>query len=162
MDIVKPGASAPDFNFKDINGKSISMNDLKGKYIYIDVWATWCGPCIREIPASKKMEKLYRDKNIEFVYISIDVRDRPVYNYDKWKEMIEEKSLGGVQLFADNGQRCVLGYGCMYDGSGTVQYNVTFRKFAVNSTLLFIVSNILFKFFHPCLFVKNKKKSRKK
>ena len=48
------------------------------------------------------MEKLYYNKNIEFVYISIDVRDRPVYNYDKWREMIEEKSLGGVQLFADN------------------------------------------------------------
>ena len=44
------------------------------------------------------MEKLYRDKNIEFVYISIDVRDRPVYNYDKWRQMIEEKSLGGVSI----------------------------------------------------------------
>ncbi|HIF14816.1 MAG TPA: TlpA family protein disulfide reductase [Bacteroidetes bacterium] len=55
MDVVKPGSKAPDFNFNDINGKSYSMNDLKGKYIYIDVWATWCAPCKREIPYLQKI-----------------------------------------------------------------------------------------------------------
>ncbi len=57
---------------------------------------------VLEIPSLKKVEALYHNKNIEFVSISIDVKDRPVYNYDKWRQMIEEKSLGGVQLFADN------------------------------------------------------------
>ncbi len=103
LQLIKKGMKSPEFfDYENYKGGTTSLSDLRGKYLYIDVWATWCGPCIAQIPASKKMEKLYHDKNIEFVYISIDVRDRPVYNYDKWKEMIEEKSLGGVQLFADN------------------------------------------------------------
>ena len=103
LQLIKKGMKSPEFfDYENYKGGTTSLSDLRGKYLYIDVWATWCGPCIAQIPASKKMEKLYRDKNIEFVYISIDVRDRPVYNYDKWKEMIVEKSLGGVQLFADN------------------------------------------------------------
>ena len=101
--LIKKGMKSPEFfDYENYKGGTTSLSDLRGKYLYIDVWATWCGPCIAQIPASKKMEKLYHDKNIEFVYISIDVRDRPVHNYDKWREMIEEKSLGGVQLFADN------------------------------------------------------------
>lgn len=103
LQLIKKGMKSPEFfDYENYKGGTTSLSDLRGKYLYIDVWATWCGPCIAQIPASKKMEKLYHDKNIEFVYISIDVRDRPVHNYDKWREMIEEKSLGGVQLFADN------------------------------------------------------------
>ena len=103
LQFIKKGMKSPEFfDYENYNGGTTSLIDLRGKYLYIDVWATWCGPCIAQIPASIKLEKLYHDKNIEFVYISIDVRDRPVYNYDKWREMIEEKSLGGVQLFADN------------------------------------------------------------
>ena len=100
---LKKGMKSPEFiNYENYKGGTTSLSDLKGKYVYIDVWATWCGPCIREIPSLKKVEALYHNKNIEFVSISIDVKDRPVYNYDKWRQMIEEKSLGGVQLFADN------------------------------------------------------------
>jgi thiol-disulfide isomerase/thioredoxin len=103
LSIIKEGMKSPEFiNYENYKGGTTSLSDLKGKYVYIDVWATWCGPCIAEIPSLKKVEKLYHNKNIEFVSISIDVRDRPVYNYDKWRQMIEEKSLGGVQLFADN------------------------------------------------------------
>ncbi len=103
LSVIKKGMKSPEFiNYENYKGGTTSLSDLKGKYVYIDVWATWCGPCIREIPSLKKVEKLYHNKNIEFVSISIDVRDRPVYNYDKWRQMIEEKSLGGVQLFADN------------------------------------------------------------
>ena len=82
--LLKVSTNAPNFNLPNQNGETISLSDLKGKYVYIDVWATWCGPCIAEIPSLKKVEKLYHNKNIEFVSISIDVRDRPVYNYDKW------------------------------------------------------------------------------
>ena len=103
LSIIKKGMKSPEFiNYENYKGGTTSLSDLKGKYVYIDVWATWCGPCIAEIPSLKKVEALYHNKNIEFVSISIDVKDRPVYNYDKWRQMIEEKSLGGVQLFADN------------------------------------------------------------
>jgi len=95
--IVK-GSPSPTFNYENINGGKTSLESLKGKFVYIDVWATWCGPCIAEIPALKKVEKEYHGKNIEFVSISIDDKK----DFEKWKKMVADKELKGVQLFADN------------------------------------------------------------
>ncbi len=93
------GQESPKFvNYENNAGGSTSLDDLKGKYVYIDVWATWCGPCKAEIPHLKEVEKAYHDKNIEFVSISIDKEK----DYDKWKAMITEKELGGIQLLADS------------------------------------------------------------
>ncbi|KGL59014.1 TlpA family protein disulfide reductase [Polaribacter sp. Hel1_85] len=79
-------------------GGTNSLSDFKGKYVYIDVWATWCAPCIKEIPSLKKVEKQYHSKNIEFLSISIDAEKA----YDSWRKMVTKKELGGVQLLADN------------------------------------------------------------
>ena len=93
------GKPSPQFvNYENYKGGNTSLSDLKGKYVYIDVWATWCGPCLGEIPSLKKVEKQFHDNNIEFVSISID----KIPDHEKWKTMIEEKELGGIQLFADN------------------------------------------------------------
>ncbi|KAB1067734.1 AhpC/TSA family protein [Tamlana haliotis] len=78
-------------------GGTSSLSDFKGKYVYIDVWATWCAPCIKEIPSLKKVEKQYHNKNIEFLSISIDVEKA----HESWKKMVTKKELGGVQLLAD-------------------------------------------------------------
>lgn len=86
------------FDYVNYKGGTTSLDDLKGKYVYVDVWATWCGPCKREIPYLKEVENKYHDKNIEFVSVSID----KAADSDKWKNMIEDKELGGMQLFADN------------------------------------------------------------
>ncbi|MBL6877637.1 TlpA family protein disulfide reductase [Flavobacteriaceae bacterium] len=100
---LEKGMKSPVFNnYENFNGERTSLSDLKGKYVYIDVWATWCGPCIREIPSLKVIEKKYENKNIHFVSISIDERNRPRYNYEAWRKMIVEKELTGIQLFADN------------------------------------------------------------
>ncbi|MBD0824937.1 TlpA family protein disulfide reductase [Aestuariibaculum marinum] len=96
---VTKGQPSPKFEgYENIDGTTTSLDDLKGKYVYIDVWATWCGPCKAEIPYLKEVEKQYHDKNIEFVSISVDTPN----NRDKWKAMVEEKELGGIQLLADN------------------------------------------------------------
>jgi thiol-disulfide isomerase/thioredoxin len=89
---------SPSFNYLNYAGGNTKLEDLKGKYVFIDVWATWCGPCRQEIPFLKKVEEKYHDKNIAFVSISID----KLKDQEKWKTMIKEKELGGVQLFADN------------------------------------------------------------
>jgi thiol-disulfide isomerase/thioredoxin len=88
---------SPSFDYENHKGGKTKLEDFKGKYVYIDVWATWCGPCRAEIPSLKKTEEMYHDKNIVFVSISIDV-DK---DHDKWKNFVSEKQLGGVQLFAD-------------------------------------------------------------
>lgn len=95
---LTPGNPSPTFNYENYKGGTTSLADLKGKYTYIDVWATWCGPCLREIPSLQEIEKDYTGKNIQIVSISIDEEK----DYDKWREMVEEKSLGGIQLMADN------------------------------------------------------------
>ena len=94
--LPQPGEPAIDFTYPDINNKTVSLSDFKGKYVYIDIWATWCGPCIREIPYLVELEKQYHDKNIVFMSVSVD-NDT---NLEKWEEMIKEKGMGGEQLFA--------------------------------------------------------------
>ena len=51
------GTASVDFNYENFDGGSISLKDLRGKLLYIDVWATWCGPCIKEMPALKELVK---------------------------------------------------------------------------------------------------------
>ncbi len=95
---LSAGKDSPIFvNYENNAGGTTSLADLKGKYVYIDVWATWCKPCKDEIPHLKKVEEKYHDKNIEFVSISIDEEK----DHDLWKKMIKDESLGGTQLMAD-------------------------------------------------------------
>lgn len=91
------GAIAFDFNYENYKGGSTRLSSLKGKYVYIDIWATWCGPCLQEIPFLQEVEKKYHGKNIEFVSISIDEMDKKI----KWKEMVATRNMGGIQLIAD-------------------------------------------------------------
>lgn len=90
------GNDAPEWEYQNLAGKSISSSSLKGKVIYIDIWATWCGPCLRELPYLEKMQESYKgNNNIAFVSISID-QDKAA-----WEAMVKQKNMMGVQLFAD-------------------------------------------------------------
>ncbi len=73
---VMPGSLAPEFSGALSNGTNFSLNDLKGKIVYVDVWATWCAPCIEEIPYAKKLEKKFEgSEQVAFLNVSVD-RDR--------------------------------------------------------------------------------------
>ena len=91
-DISSPGRLSPDFEAKDINGKIYSLESFKGKYVYIDLWATWCGPCQRELPFMRQLAEKFNGKNIIFLGLSID------HNVDSWKEKVKSGDLVGVQL----------------------------------------------------------------
>jgi len=96
---VAKGNPSPQFvDYENYAGGTTSLKDLKGKFVYIDVWATWCGPCKAEIPFLKKIEEEYHNKNIAFVSISVDTKNA----HNKWKKMIKDKKMGGIQLFSDN------------------------------------------------------------
>jgi len=91
------GELAMNFDGKTPEGKKVSLNDLKGKMVLVDVWATWCSPCRAEIPALQKLEKEMEGKDIIFMSYSIDEKK----DYDKWKKMIVDSTLGGLQLIGD-------------------------------------------------------------
>lgn len=85
------GSAIPAVKFKDVNGKEVSLDQFKGKYVYIDLWASWCVPCIKEIPYLHELEKQYKDKNIVFVSISLDD------NKTAWHKKVDELKLEGNQ-----------------------------------------------------------------
>lgn len=72
---LAPGKAAPGFEGLTPEGKLVSIESLRGKIVYIDVWATWCRPCIEEIPSSIKLQqKLANEDGIEFLNVSVDSR----------------------------------------------------------------------------------------
>lgn len=88
FDQLKPGNKAPDFTVENRQGQSVKFDDLKGKIIFIDVWATWCSPCIKKMPTILKFQKEFKD--IHFIFLSIDndknswdlfLKNHPEYEY---------------------------------------------------------------------------------
>ena len=71
----KVGCEAPDFNIKDMDGKEIALKNYKGKYVLLDFWASWCGPCRREMPNLVKLYKECKNKDFEIIGISLDQKE---------------------------------------------------------------------------------------
>ncbi len=103
--IMEKGKPSPKFeNYVNIKGGTKSLDSYKGKYVYIDVWATWCGPCIQQIPFLQTLEKEYHNKNIEFISISTDETRRSGGSWEaaekKWRDFVKKKNMSGVQLWS--------------------------------------------------------------
>lgn len=94
---TKKGMIAPDFTFSDRDGKSYRLSDMRGKVVYIDCWATWCGPCCREIPFLEKRVAEYKGNDkVRFISISVDRNKKAWENkldQDKpeWEQFIVSK-----------------------------------------------------------------------
>ena len=93
------GRPSPMFKGVDVNGKEMTLRDFRGKYVYIDMWATWCGPCQKELPFLKKLEEKYKGRNIVFVGLSID-QDKA-----KWTDRVKSDALSGTQLYIGKGTK---------------------------------------------------------
>ena len=98
------GTVAPDFTFPDINGNDVSLSSFKGKYVLIDFWASWCGPCRQESPNVQKQYQLYKDKGFEVVSVSIDKKE------DAWRKAVKEDNIKGALLLAKDSKKIMKDY----------------------------------------------------
>lgn len=93
---LKKGSPAPIFIATDSIGNKVSLSNYSGKFVYIDIWATWCGPCKKEIPYLEELQKKFVDKDIVFMSVSLDS------DSSAWAQMLKDKKMQGVQLLAIN------------------------------------------------------------
>lgn len=90
---LSTGKPAPEFNLRNMKDEQVALKDLKGNLVYLDFWASWCKPCIEEIPAFKKLQEKYKNEEIVFVSIGIESKKESL------QKLIEKHQLNGIQLF---------------------------------------------------------------
>ncbi len=91
------GTPFPNVTLVDREGNSIDFGKYKGKYVYVDLWASWCGPCVREVPYLQQLEKEMADSNIAFVSISTDSGKA------QWLKKMDQLNMHGNQLLDNSG-----------------------------------------------------------
>ncbi len=90
---LSPGKPAPDFTLTDITGNQVSLSDFAGKVVYLDFWASWCGPCMREVPFARELKKRMADHpDLVFLYVSVDTDEAA------WRRTVAQMQIEGVHL----------------------------------------------------------------
>lgn len=89
---IQPGMPAPDFTLNDINGKPLALSSLRGKYVVLDFWGSWCGWCIKGMPKMKEYYEKYKGK---FEILGVDCNDKE----DKWKAAVEKHQLPWLHVY---------------------------------------------------------------
>ena len=110
---IKPGQPAPDFTLDDLQGQSVSLSDFKGQAVFLDFWASWCGPCIEAVPHLKELKQQTRDQKVVFLNISLDPAD-------EWHQAVDEHGLTGVHVHAPGGRQSAVAK--LYQVSGIPSY----------------------------------------
>lgn len=108
--VLVPGNPVPDVKLKAPDGSEILLSSLFGKVLYIDLWATWCGPCCMEIPHLEKLVERFKGQNMTFVSLSVDKtdepwleklqRDKPDWPQYRMNADEEEKLMGSLNIKA--------------------------------------------------------------
>ena len=88
--VISPGNPAPAFTAVSPDGKTFTLSDFLGKVVYLDLWATWCGPCVGEIPALEKLISEMEGTNVVFLSVSVDTDEKA------WQKMLKARAMKGT------------------------------------------------------------------
>ena len=90
---LAPGQPAPDFTLTDIDGEEVSLSDFRGKVVYLDFWASWCGPCMHEVPYARELkQRMEGQDDLVFLYISVDTDE------NAWRQAVSNHDIQGVHV----------------------------------------------------------------
>ncbi|QJB31848.1 AhpC/TSA family protein [Chitinophaga oryzae] len=107
---VKVGDMAPAFSVPDANGKMVSLADFKGRYVFLDFWASWCGPCKPQIPYLKAANDKFKDKNFSMIAVSLDSKK------EAWINAVEKHGINWTNVSSLKGwsDETIAAYGANY------------------------------------------------
>lgn len=100
------GAIAPEYAAKDLHGRAVALSDFAGRVVLLNVWATWCKPCVREMPALQNLYDRYHERGLEIVAVSVDA---------------EGPGVGGAGDIAGFVRDLGLTFTILHDATGTVE-----------------------------------------
>ena len=104
---VITGSNTPDFTLNDMDGKPFTLSSLRGKYVIIDFWGSWCGPCIFGIPKMKDVYEKYKDK-LEILGVACNEQ-----SVNTWRDAVKEHELPWINVYNDNSSAVNVMYGIM-------------------------------------------------
>ena len=91
-ELLKPGTEAPDFALATPDGKTVKLSDMRGKYVVLDFWATWCPDCRKDSPYIMSLYEKFAPKGVEFVGVSFDTKA------ESWKNGVEKLGIKYTQV----------------------------------------------------------------
>ncbi len=117
----KIGEPQPAWHFTDLQGNVVTSDSLKGKVVVLDFWATWCGPCKKEIPNLIKLQKQYGEQGLAIVGVAIEPSDVPVRKYARTTGINYAVGISNDQIYAAFGQPDTIPSNYLIDRNGIIR-----------------------------------------